>query len=420
MTMMTIINTLGFVAATAVALAVLPRPSGPAGQGHASSGYTHGRQPGWQYSDIPKKIFQSISRKTAAEYFKESNVRQNGKEKQFWSNIQILRLISAYAIVYIHLDFIFRAIHAAPALLDALRFGTDLFVVVAGFLSAHVLGSSRKPALAYLGGRLIRIVPLYFIFTILAFFIQNYGMTNHPNSAAELLKSLAFFPYGPFPVLYPTWTLEIIIEFSVILSVFQLASRDYGVYLASAFVVLLAATGKLLDFTNPVLQFYTNPILIDFAFGVLLFKLVASGILFSMPRRVAIPLGFSVIALCVTAIILHPIYWPQVPRLVALGIPASGLLAGAVIIESFGISANSKLVNFLAKCSFAIYLCHWFVNIVSEKIVSETHGSLPMSVMLLAVTPLVVTAVAILTYLYVEAPATKYLTHHFAGGSGTR
>jgi exopolysaccharide production protein ExoZ len=334
--------------------------------------------------------------------------------REFWHNAQLLRLVSAYAIASIHISRVVSAAHIDPEILNILRFGTDLFVVLAGFLTAHVFGDKGKPAADYLRTRLIRIVPLYWGFTILAFLVENYAMRSESNTLSELFMSLAFVAYGPFPILYPTWSLLIIIEFSLIIAAFQLVSMKNGILYSAAFVVLLVVVGQASGIKNPTFVFYTNPILVDFALGILVYRLGRTGVFpLSFPRRVATAVAALVVAACLAAVIMRPFLWPEAPRLLALGLPTSMLLLAVVALEQGGVYCDSKLVNFLAKCTFAIYLTHWFVNIVSERLVGESGESALVATILLFVTPVIVTYVSVLVYLYGELPLTRYLSNWF-------
>jgi exopolysaccharide production protein ExoZ len=341
---------------------------------------------------------------------------QAGRPGEFWHNAQLLRLVSAYAIASIHISQVVRAAHIDPEILNILRFGTDLFVVLAGFLTAHVFKDKGKPAGDYLRTRLIRIVPLYWGFTILAFFVENYLMRNESSNSSELFMSLAFVPYGPFPILYPTWSLLIIVEFSLIIAAFQLVSVKNGIFYSAAFVVLLVVVGQASGIKHPTFVSYTNPILVDFALGIFVYRFARAGTFpLRLPRREAITLAAITVAACLTAVILRPFLWPGVPRLLALGLPTSILLLGVVVLEQHGVYSDAKLVNFLAKCTFAIYLTHWFVNIVSERLVVESGESTIVAMVLLVVTPVIVTYVSVLVYLYAELPLTRYLTDRFSG-----
>ena len=180
------------------------------------------------------------------------------RAQEFLHNIQLLRVISAFAIVYIHLEGVLAAFGPPETMINVLRFGTDLFVVVAGFLSAHLLTGGRRSGGAYLRNRLIRIVPLYVLLTLCAFLVGNLLMHSQTATLQELLMSLTLIPYGPYPVLYPAWTLEIIMAFSMVLAGCLLVSRTQGVYFASAFFVAVVLAGQLFKPQNPTLIFYTT------------------------------------------------------------------------------------------------------------------------------------------------------------------
>ncbi|MER8492261.1 acyltransferase [Mesorhizobium australicum] len=354
----------------------------------------------------------SITARVNAEY--SPAAARSAQARKFWHNPQLLRLVSAYAIAYIHMPAVVGAAHIHPAVLEIFRFGTDLFVVLAGFLTAHVLGNNGMSAGAYLRARLIRIVPLYWGFTVLAFLVENYAMNNHSTPLSALFMSLAFVPYGPYPILYPTWTLLVIVEFSLIIAAFQTASAKNGVFYSAAFAVLLAGAGRITRFENPIFVFYTNPILIDFALGILIFTLVSSGpFLFKMPQRRVVVLAAVAVTFGAVAAVLRPFFWPALPRVLALGVPMSLLLLGVVTLEQLGIYAHSKFLNFLAKCTYSIYLTHWFVDLISEKLVVESGNSAWLATVLLFVTPMAVTCVSVFVYLYAEVPMTRYLSDWF-------
>jgi hypothetical protein len=119
----------------------------------------------------------------------------------------------------------------------------------------------------------------------------------------------------------------VIVEFSLIIAAFQLVSMKNGILYSAAFAVLLAIVGQISGIKNPTFVFYTNPILTDFALGILVFRLARTGVFpFSLPRRTAIALAAMTIAVCAVAVALRPFLWQEAPRLLALGLPMSLLL----------------------------------------------------------------------------------------------
>lgn len=354
-------------------------------------------------------MLQPLRHRIGEEYRRTAAQSLQG-QRQFWNNIQLLRLLAAFAIVYVHLELVFNAVHAGAEVVEVLRFGTDLFLVVAGFLSAHVLGKSGKSAVAYLRDRAIRIMPLYIIFTVLAFMAKNDTAGFGSVTPRELWMSLAFIPYGPYPILHPTWTLVVIVEFSLIIAAFQLLSVRHGVYYASAFVVLVTLVGRFFPTDSPALVAYTNPILIDFAFGVVVYKLVTGTNIAGAAFPIWASAAVVMLAVSMAAVLLRPYLWPGLPRLVGLGLPATGLLLGAVLLERAGWALTWLPANFIANCTYSIYLCHQFVNGASEKLLAYAGVSSCVPVLILVLTPVVVTAISIVVFACVEAPITRYLS----------
>ncbi|RWX69965.1 acyltransferase [Mesorhizobium sp. M4B.F.Ca.ET.089.01.1.1] len=397
--------TLGLAALAASMLFMLLLRAYPALHGD------RGRLPGSPLTGTASNRVAGVSSRIGEEYELTTRQISASREKLFWNNIQILRLTAAYGIVYVHLEPVFIAIGAGSTIVDMLRFGTDLFLVVSGFLSAHVLSRPGRTAPAYLRDRAIRILPLYWLFTLAAFFAKDWVTGYGTPTVRELVMSMLFIPYGPYPILHPTWTLVIIVQFSLIMAACLAVSRRNAAYLASAFVVLLVLLGRIFRPQNPALAAYTDPILIDFAFGVLIYKALGGEQRWPAQDRAV---GWALLALGIgmAAVVLRPMFWADLPRLVGLGLPAALLLFGTVILERSGHVVRSAAVNFVARCTFAIYLCHQFVNGASEKIVSLDPTSRIVHVLVLVATPLLVTIVAVFIFSYVEAPVTRHLKGH--------
>ncbi|TIX97768.1 MAG: hypothetical protein E5V17_00780, partial [Mesorhizobium sp.] len=181
-----------------------------------------------------------------------------------------------------------------------------------------MLSRPGRTAPAYLRDRAIRILPLYWLFTLAAFFAKDWVTGYGTPTVRELVMSMLFIPYGPYPILHPTWTLVIIVQFSLIMAACLAVSRRNAAYLASAFVVLLVLLGRIFQPQNPALAAYTDPILIDFAFGVLIYKALGGEQRWPAQDRAV---GWALLALGIgmAAVVLRPMFWTDLPRLVGLG-----------------------------------------------------------------------------------------------------
>src|SRR6186713_1628481 len=92
---------------------------------------------------------------------------------RLWLNAQALRLLAAMFIVYIHLEPIFEGVGAPTGIIEVLRIGTDCFLILTAFLSVYKNPFEKERPLSWLWRRLVRIIPLYWLLTLMLFFAEN-------------------------------------------------------------------------------------------------------------------------------------------------------------------------------------------------------------------------------------------------------
>ena len=106
------------------------------------------------------------------------------------NSIRILRAVTATTVVVHHV-----------LIQDGRVFGefrVDVFFVLSGFVIAFALGSGTVGVRDFVVNRLVRIVPLYWLATLLVFFgaLLRPDLFNSTTAdVSELLKSLFFIPY---------------------------------------------------------------------------------------------------------------------------------------------------------------------------------------------------------------------------------
>ncbi len=135
---------------------------------------------------------------------------------------------------------------------------------------------------------MIRVVPLYWLLTLVMIFgaispLGLFGSTQvHLDTA---VKSLFFIPHYSkswpehiWPILVPGWTLNYEMFFYAVFAGSLLIKQSIRVFaLASAFAALVGGGLFLNPTENPLVQTYTNPILLEFVFGALIAKFWLSG-----------------------------------------------------------------------------------------------------------------------------------------------
>lgn len=123
--------------------------------------------------------------------------------------IQVGRALAALAVVVVHSRTVADGIDLTPyrhGLGSFGQAGVDLFFVISGFILSMVL--DRRPSTStFVGRRLARIVPCYWVFTIAALVVGIVEAAPLPGPA-RLARSLLILPQADMPVLGVGWSLE--------------------------------------------------------------------------------------------------------------------------------------------------------------------------------------------------------------------
>jgi exopolysaccharide production protein ExoZ len=148
--------------------------------------------------------------------------------------------------------------------------------------------------------------------------------------------------------------------------------RAFGYAFTLAVLGLAALAGQMLHPHQPILAFYTSPIVLEFGAGMLL-GMLFTGNKLPFLRTPAIVTG----AVAFIAILAGPSLWPGVDRSIAAGIPAVLIVASAVIAERAGFVCTSAWIQLLGAASYSIYLTHFFATQVMVKIADRIDAPNP-------------------------------------------
>lgn len=326
----------------------------------------------------------------------------------FWENVEVLRAISCYCIVMIHLE------SAWPIVLDDLRWtflfriGNELFVTVAGFLSVYVMLTKKKSPQAVLRDRLMRILPFYWATTIGYFLLAKLLLTSHNPSVAMLLESLFFVPYVNFPLVRPAWTLALILAFTLNVACWRSLSPTLFMIPVAVVQFGLVAANWSTDFTNPFLTLYGHPISLCLVWGGAMgFFLAQPG---ALDRVRAIPnlriIGPALFAAGLVAFVVVAFSGFYKPRPLVVGVPAVAIVTGVILTELSGVSLRHPWVKAVTKLSFAIYLTHIVWTMLVDKFVElGAHGAFLIG--LIVISPIMATAIGIVAHRRVELPVNR-------------
>lgn len=193
--------------------------------------------------------------------------------------IQYLRGIAAVLVVYYHgLNYIKGDVHLPKIGAE----GVDIFFVISGFIMAYTVSQSASgfgsfsSSLDFFKRRGIRVVPLYWLALLIAWQkdIRQGGLDW------LIIKDFIFIAqwhpiqvWQIWPKLIPGWTINYEMFFYLIFGGALLAGR-WAFHLTIITIFSLAGFGLLFasqESSSALFRFYTSPILLEFAYGIILF-----------------------------------------------------------------------------------------------------------------------------------------------------
>lgn len=157
--------------------------------------------------------------------------------------------------------------------------GVDIFFVISGYIMVRSTMKYREGklnGLSFLKKRLLRIVPLYWVITLLisALVFIRPAFSENPFSFAFLLASLTFFPYQVgketlrTSVIPQAWTLGYEMFFYLLFAFFTSINYKKGVI---GLCVLFGALVAVYPFTgNYYTTHFTDPVIMDLMVGMVL------------------------------------------------------------------------------------------------------------------------------------------------------
>ena len=327
------------------------------------------------------------------------------------TNIQVLRGLAALLVVFVHLQDLARLGGASQGVFSWGNSGVDVFFVISGLIM--VQATTRRPVgpALFMRQRLARVVPLYWLVTLGVFglvWLWPGLFSSTDADPIKLAKSLAFIPYERpdgelHPLVFLGWTLNYEMAFYLLFSVGLLAGRARLV-LPLVVLGLAVVVGLIFAPTTPVARFYTAPVILEFAAGMLL----GAG-LGRLPqgRRAALAAAIAG-AFALVLMLIAPALWPEIDRAVAAGLPALVIVAAALVLEKSGHVATWPLARRIGDASYSIYLTHFFITAAVTKLAAKLGiTGLPALAGLMLVAFALVILVGLAVHQWVETPLTR-------------
>ncbi len=339
--------------------------------------------------------------------------------------LQILRALAALMVVMFHARLPVAGGESWPRFGSA---GVDIFFVISGFVMAYTTAripaqlaaaERRHEAWQFFERRLLRIVPLYWL--ALVWLGKHELLSGAPSGG--LIKDFFFIPHpnnSPKPWLSPLieqgWTLNYEMFFYVVFALSMLAGAR-RIAVVSGVLALLGAAGlwftwggqtsTATDFVGIVRRFYTNDIVLEFLYGIVLQRLVLTERRPRWPRWAYLAVALA----CFAALAGFNETWP---RGVVQGLPAAGLV-WAMMQACIGWRA--PVLTLLGDASYSIYLVHWMSFFWLAKPLNAAVGPSeghPGRIATLIIANIVVATIAgVVIHLVVERPILNWSKAHF-------
>ena len=294
--------------------------------------------------------------------------------------VQVLRALAALLVAIHHAQHEAAALAErtgaafVPSRLLPWAAGVDVFFVISGFIIVHAaapLYGREGGRRVFLAHRLARVVPLYWLVTglYLAVVLARPGLVAAEGApgpayvAASFLFWPALRPDGTAQPLYGLgWTLEFEMAFYALFALFLGLGRRAAVAAVAGALGALVLLRALVPGLPMPLAFWSEPVILEFAFGAGLGLARAEGLRLSGVVRAACALA----GLLLLALVARSIGEPGgFARPLTQGLPAALLVAAAALGPSRPAGeAPSRLLlglSAVGDASYALYLIHPFV-----------------------------------------------------------
>ena len=327
-------------------------------------------------------------------------------------SLQALRFIAAALVVISHIRTEFRLTPFGSS-------GVDVFFVISGFIIYYV---TREGAPQFFTRRLIRIVPLYWLGTLLLAGVAMKApsmLHGLQFDATTLLGSLFFIPVWNesfqyhLPLLLLGWSLNYEILFYLIFFVALTISFPHRLLLTSALLVGLALLHPLAA-PQSALAFWSDAYIIEFIYGMLLAQLILRTRFIEHARLpiVAAVAGLALycwLLLPETGFITQQIALVKWQRILAIGLPSTALVVLTLACEQAFRRLGQPVktgINFLGELSYPIYIFHIYVMGMLKRLGALKLGLPAYTAVMFAAALTVATA----AYLLYELPVRNYLS----------
>jgi exopolysaccharide production protein ExoZ len=340
-----------------------------------------------------------------------TNVSRTGHAPARLPSLQVLRFLAAFLVVLYHVGSGLQVEYGDSV--DFLRFGSmgvHIFFVVSGFIIAYT-STDTLSVPDFLLRRAARIVPVYWLFSagIIVLLLLSPKMLNSTTLTWEAVwKSFLFIPFqnengAVKPLLFLGWTLMYEVMFYLLFALSLVAGRARHLAVCGGLLMLYLA-GRIWPEGSTAWVFYTNSVILEFAFGVVLCRW------FIRHPQIRIWPGFlSCLLIALGAI--GCVVFEKSAGWIGQGLPATLIVCGFLYLRLPEGRLLQILVG-LGDASYSLYLCHPYLIQLPIKLFGKSGNMYLFWFSILAgVCSSIV--VSVLVYRYFELPAQRAVIRSF-------
>ncbi len=288
-------------------------------------------------------------------------IRENKTE--FLECIQLLRVFAAIGVMLSHIGF-------GDSYINQISFsaGVNIFFCISGFLMMYTTQNSVPQD--FLIRRLIRLVPLYWILTIMTFLaalvVKNIWTTEIEFS--ELIKSLFFIPYfreglktGSVvrPIVGPAWTLRFDIWFLFIFAIAMKLSHKWRGLISGFLCLFLVILGNFMHDKTAFSSFFGKSFWLNYIAGILVFYIWKWA-----EEKTEFKKRFSTLWVSVSIVCFAILYISKIPDYLCVFLSFCVLISVLLVFEK---KRMPKSVMYFGKISYSFYLTHYYVILIVDK-----------------------------------------------------
>lgn len=322
-------------------------------------------------------------------------------------SIQIMRGVAAILVVLLHISIKGRQYGN-----DALKgftiggAGVDLFFIISGYIMCVSTIGRDLNFNRFMQHRIRRIIPLYWLTTIigLVIYLYNPSIINTSGGETSIWASFTLVPNGKRYLNSNGWTLSFEFLFYILFGVLIHKGTYKAIRFSSVILLAMVVTGLLFSYHGNAFNFTTNNLYLEFIYGMGCFYLFDKKII-----RPNTAIGLSLCLAGATLLIAELVFKipnQELNRGWLWGIPMLMVFTGFLCMEGFikgSTSIAKRLFLEAGNSSYSLYLLHPFTLSATALCLKWLH--MTSNPYLFAVILFSVTVVAgYLLYLYVERP----------------